>query len=83
MVTPEILYLVLQMTLSMTRQVHIDEMLTYQGFECEKKHKDLDETEQCRLAHSKAEKWFHPAYYLTQKCVIPEHFSLLERMEAP
>jgi len=29
MVTPEILYLVLQMTLSMTRQSNIDEMLTY------------------------------------------------------
>ena len=43
MVTPEIMYLVLQMALSMTKQSNIDEMLTYQGLECEKKHKDLDE----------------------------------------
>ncbi len=52
-------------------------MLNYSANKCSKEHDSLEEIELCKFAHNGAEVYFHPALYLKEKCVIPEHYQIL------
>lgn len=54
-----------------------EQMLNYTASKCGMEHSSLEEAESCQFAHNGAEVYFHPALYLTEKCVIPEHYQIL------